>query len=70
MRPKHMFCIGILQFLIGRSHEYHRVLFGLPHNNHIFGWWLTRKVHEANVDISNDVESSSRWIWALEAWAC
>ena len=27
-------------------------------------------VDEANVDISNFVESSSRWIWALEAWDC
>ena len=28
------------------------------------------KVDEANVDTSNFVESSSRWVWALEARAC
>ena len=28
------------------------------------------KVDKANVDTSSPMESSNRWIWALEAWAC
>ena len=31
--------------------------------------WNVDKVDEANVDTSNFVELSSRWIQALEAWA-
>ena len=31
---------------------------------------LSTKVDKANVDTSTFVEPSSRWIQALEAWAC
>ena len=39
-------------------------------SNKIFALETRSKVHEANVDTFNHVESSNGWIRALEAWAC